>query len=82
MVIRSVAAWELEDKKEGKRWGNSVGHKETCRGDGDVTCLDCGDSFTRVSVTGCQTAQFKCVYFLTCLLYLNKLSKKLYRQLA
>lgn len=54
-----------------------MGHKETYRGDGYVTCLDCGDSFTRVSVTGCQTVQFKYVYFLTCLLYLNKAVKKI-----
>ena len=54
-----------------------MGHKDTFRGDGYVICLDCDDGFTRVSITGCQTVQFKYVYFLTCLLYLNKAVKKI-----
>ena len=52
-----------------------MGHKDTFRVDGYVICLDCG--FTRVSITGYETVQFKYVYFLTCLLYPNKAVKKI-----
>lgn len=57
-----------------------MGHKDTFRVDGYVICLDCG--FTRVSITGYETVQFKYVYFLTCLLYPNKAVKKFYWEIG
>lgn len=59
-----------------------MGHKDTFRVDGYVICLDCGDGFTRVSITGYETVQFKYVYFLTCLLYPNKAVKKFYWEIG